>query len=478
MKAAFQKSTVTVPRLACFFHDEPSLEFGGGREHVDPKTGIAAFGPRFIEFDARHPLATRVGIIGSGRSLDSARAWLASCIPGVDGDEINVSFPGYDEDRGFFSRIILDSSCNEYITQHEIADLAKVRLRKDRFSEALALVGDKLRLLSERDQSPDVILLALPDELLEHCQTVDFIEKGKRPQHRDFRRALKAEAMKYRIPTQIMRQRLTEATVESRSVDHKARCAWNFFTGFHFKAGGLPWGPKGLARGTCYVGISFFRPLEAEDGTLRTSVAQAFDEHGEGIVLRGQDFQWDEAEQGKSPHLNEEQSALLLQAVLKRYEDELKQKPARVVIHKTSRFWQEERIGFQSALREIKQFDLVSVSPQSRIRLLRTGQYPVLRGTRFVLGDMHFLYTTGYLASMRAYPHGHVPSALQIADHWGDTPISVIADEILALTKLNWNSSAFGGLMPITLKFSRLVGDIMKEIPAERDPLPQFKFYM
>jgi hypothetical protein len=32
--------------------------------------------------------------------------------------------------------------------------------------------------------------------------------------------------------------------------------------------------------------------------------------------------------------------------------------------------------------------------------------------------------------------------------------------------------------MPITLTFSRLVGDIMKEIPEDREPMPQFKFYM
>jgi hypothetical protein len=35
-----------------------------------------------------------------------------------------------------------------------------------------------------------------------------------------------------------------------------------------------------------------------------------------------------------------------------------------------------------------------------------------------------------------------------------------------------------GGLLPITIKFSGLVGEIMREIPADREPLPQFKFYI
>jgi hypothetical protein len=53
-----------------------------------------------------------------------------------------------------------------------------------------------------------------------------------------------------------------------------------------------------------------------------------------------------------------------------------------------------------------------------------------------------------------------------------------LLSETLALTKLNWNSAHFAGSLPITLKFSRLVGEIMREIPADQDPLPQYKYYM
>jgi hypothetical protein len=43
---------------------------------------------------------------------------------------------------------------------------------------------------------------------------------------------------------------------------------------------------------------------------------------------------------------------------------------------------------------------------------------------------------------------------------------------------MNWNSSRLGGLKPITLKFSTLVGEIMREIPADMEPQPQQKFYI
>lgn len=57
-----------------------------------------------------------------------------------------------------------------------------------------------------------------------------------------------------------------------------------------------------------------------------------------------------------------------------------------------------------------------------------------------------------------------------MADHIGqDTPREVLLNEVLALTRPNWNSAALGGLLPIAIKFSRLVGEIMREIPKDRN---------
>ena len=112
------------------------------------------------------------------------------------------------------------------------------------------------------------------------------------------------------------------------------------------------------------------------------------------------------------------------------------------------------------------------------MRILRTGKYPPLRGMEFGLGNLHFLYTTGFVPAYGAYFHGHVPSPILIADHFGDTPVKELLREILVLTKMNWNSAAFAGLMPITLRFAREVGDIMKEISPDREPLTNYKYYM
>ncbi len=50
--------------------------------------------------------------------------------------------------------------------------------------------------------------------------------------------------------------------------------------------------------------------------------------------------------------------------------------------------------------------------------------------------------------------------------------------EVLVLTKMNWNSANMFGLMPITLRFSRLVGDVLREVPEDQKPKTKYKFYM
>ncbi len=110
---------------------------------------------------------------------------------------------------------------------------------------------------------------------------------------------------------------------------------------------------------------------------------------------------------------------------------------------------------------------------------MTTNKYPPLRGTYFSVDNLDYLYTTGYVAELGQFHGMHVPSPIQIADHVGqDTPRQRLLEEILILTKMNWNSSRLGGLMPITIRFAQLVGDIMREIPKERTPLTNFKYYM
>lgn len=456
---------------------EPLLLFADDGLHVDPKAGIARYGPRSLTSAGRHPTRLRVGFIGTAERIDVARAWLATQAEGVNGDAKNPEFPGWMADRGFFSTLELADSWNEELGQAELRQVLETRSQRDRFEAAVQLFDNKLRMLAERDNPPEYIVIAMSEEIVSRCGTADYTTAEHGAVHRDLRRALKASAMKYRIPTQL----LQPATAEGRDQTPASRIAWNFFTGMYCKAGGYAWSPYGLAPGTCYVGIGFYRPLGSRFPTMQTSLVQAFDDRGEGLVLRGHDFDWDPSKTGSnSPHLTADAAQRLMAMALDQYAQVMHQTPTRVVVHKTSRFWPDERDGFRTAIEaRVRRYDLMALEPQSTVRLITTSKYPPLRGTRFTVGDLDYLYTTGYIAALNEFHGVHVPSPLQVADHIGqDTPREALLKEVLALTKLNWNSAALGGLLPITIKFSRLVGEIMREVPRDREPLPQFKFYI
>jgi len=463
--------------ISCHYMAEPLLLFGEDGLHIDPKSGIARFGPRSYGMAARHPATARVGIIGTADTVEKARAWLESGAEGVRGNAKHPEFPGYKRDRGYFSALEFADAWVEQITQTEVRNLTGIRSSRSRFEETVTLLDHKLRLVSGKDLAPNYLVLALPDGLTKRARATDYKDKELGEVHRDLRRAIKAVAMRHRLPTQILSQDVTEG----REDDHPAKIAWNYFTGLYAKVGGIPWSPHGLTPATCYVGISFFRPLGSKVSTLRTSLVQAFDEYGEGLVLRGPDFEWDPRKEGSpAPHISAEHARELIDKVLARYRDEMKQAPQRVVVHKTSRYLPAEREGFIAALQgRVAKYDLVALEQQSDVRLITESKYPPLRGTSFRVGDLDYLYTTGYIAALEEYHGMGVPSPLRIADHVGqDTSRDTLLREILTLTKLNWNSAHFAGSLPITLKFSRLVGDIMREIPPDREPLPQYKFYM
>jgi hypothetical protein len=422
-------------------------------------------------------MQARIAFLGSADSIEAARDWIQSCARGVKGESGQPDFPGCSRDAGFFVDLLFDDSWNAVLSRQDRDTALGTRGSAARFGALLSMFEEKFAWLSGLDLRPDYVLVALPDDILKKGAIVEYPGDGGRV-HRDLRRALKAVAMRHRLPTQL----LLPKTIEGRNVDDKARCAWNIFTGMYFKLGAIPWAPLGLDDDTCFVGVAFYRPL-GSNNSMRASLAQAFNGRGDALIVRGDEFPWTPSDRDRSPHLDAERAGKLVEIVLARYAKETQERtpPRRVVIHKTSRFWPEEVEGFKSAISAagVSRYDLLALSPSSDIRLLREGNYPVLRGTHFALGNLDYLYTTGYLTYLRAYPHGHVPLPIQIADHHGgDTPVTQLLREIMVLTKLNWNSANFCSRRPVTLESARVVGDILREVPPDQEPAANLKFYV
>jgi argonaute-like protein implicated in RNA metabolism and viral defense len=290
----------------------------------------------------------------------------------------------------------------------------------------------------------------------------------------NFRRLLKARAMEYNIPIQIVRDRIVKP---SKEMQDEATIAWNFFTALYYKASGTPWAlKKDATNNTCFAGISFYK--SRDKSTTQTSVTQIFNEQGNGVILRGTPVK--ESKKDKQPHLSEQQAFDLLYNSLKEYYEAVKIYPQRLVIHKSSNYSEEEIEGFEKVAEKmnINSLDLVTIMP-TNFRLYREGNYPPLRGTMLSLDKQrHFLYTRGFVDYYGTYPGRYIPSPIEIRLFSYDESPEQICNEILALTKMNWNNTQFDRKFPITIDCSRNVGEILKYLAEDQKPQIKYSFYM
>ncbi|MEJ2251968.1 MAG: hypothetical protein P8Y97_20195 [Candidatus Lokiarchaeota archaeon] len=222
------------------------------------------------------------------------------------------------------------------------------------------------------------------------------------------------------------------------------------------------------------MGISFYR--EKESKNLRSSIAQIFSETGEGLVLRGKKFQWE----GKGyPHLDASSAFKLLSDAIDLYKKHWKIVPRRLILHKSSFYDEEELDGFYKAIKNIPVYDFLSFG-YTNIRFLRSSiKYPVLRGTTAKTPNNKLLiYIKGFNPYLKTYRGHGIPRPLFISHHHGDTPLKSLSDELMSLSRLNWNSADFCLNSPITTHFARQIGHILSEYNPKKPIQREYRFYM
>ena len=107
------------------------------------------------------------------------------------------------------------------------------------------------------------------------------------------------------------------------------------------------------------------------------------------------------------------------------------------------------------------------------------GLYPPPRGTLISVSKKeHLLYTRGSVEYYQTYPGLYVPQPLRITTEHAEAAPNKIAEEILALTKMNWNNTQFDGKYPITLYGARQVGNILKYVDEGERPPISYSYYM
>lgn len=471
---------------------EPFLDFNLG-QHEDIRYGIMNYHPFDVDLETA-PSQINLGIVGTSKTIQGCLDWIDRCRNEISAKKsplknLFVRFPGYSEESCFKSTIHVEERDKRNIPEREINKITKCVDRNQAIENAVNLYVDSIKFLAN-ESKVDVVICSLPEEVL-LLKTPSLVEEdGINESYEEnvvqynFHHMLKARAMTFRIPIQLVipstyGQKIKIAKhILSRELQDEATRAWNFFSALYYKANGTPWRLPRISSdlSTCYVGISFYRSLD--EHAVNTSIAQVFNELGDGIIIRGAQAQV--TKEDLQPHLSASDAEILIEDALSRYQQEHKTRPARIVVHKSSHFSECEKEGFLSGIEKsnISEYDLMSVR-RTGTRLYRIGNYPPLRGTLWDLDDTnHVIYTRGSVYFYETYPGMYIPHPILLRTELSERPSDMLAKEILGLTKMNWNSTQFDHSMPITICAADKVGDVLKYLPAGSELCPRYSYYM
>jgi hypothetical protein len=477
--------------------DEPSLEFAGGARHLDPRFGVAEYGPADLTAPGA-PSAIKVALLGAQRDIEQTQTWLESCrlpIAGKSNDRPGLwpPFPGFSPDTGYRSELVFDPRLQRPVKPRELAKLDGLDPRA-RVEAACELFLDELQTLVQQGR-PDVVICHIPDELLdldappEPGEPKDAVDTETADSERPpaFHDLLKARAMPLRVPLQLIRgstydpkraRRQKRKSWKLRQRQDDASIAWNFFTALYYKAGGTPWRMVRASTDldACYVGVAFYRTTDGKE--TATSVAQVYNQRGDGVVVRGGPAH--RSNEDRQLHLAEQDAYDVLKDALNAYRAEHRHAPARIIVHKTSAFDEHEGEGMLRAADELglDSCELIWVTNPTT-RLYRNGYHPPRRGTLLELGRDHgVLYTRGSVEWYGTYPGMYVPRPIALRAAAIERSITEVAEEVLALSKMNWNSTRFDGRLPVSLRTARQVADIIKHLPPDAYVEPTYAYYM
>jgi hypothetical protein len=516
------KSSSTVQVQARYIGEAP-LYFSKGTQDIDPKRGLEINGPS--DKIADNVQTIRIGVISTAEGIQGVLDWCNfvnshSIKSSVEQAFTSQTFPGFT--KVFNARLVVSEDYNERISTREAELLLQTTNPNLRIRRAADLYASKVENICRRVTVPDVIICHESQEIERNCglgvapqkreqgelrkeerklasdirekvethdilapldaDTLDLLDMAV---NQDFRKDLKARCLEFDTPTQILTQSALATMVEAtppagpRGRQDPASVAWNLCVALYYKANHFPWRVGNLSKDTCYVGVSFYYDQTTSERSMFASLAQVFTDTGEGLVVRGDSFKWDVEIQG-SPHLSKESANdLLLKAigVYKKHHND--QPPNRIVVHKSSMYTDEERNGFKSACGDVPNYDFLSLGDGGDILFFRYGEKPVVRGTLVQLARASALiYTNGYVPYLRQYKGPRVPRPLEITQHFGDSTTDELARELIALTRLNWNTADYSCSMPITLEFARRVGGILGKVPKGAKVQEQYRYYM
>lgn len=494
---------------------EPLLRFGHDQRMADPKDGLFLFGP---VIERTKPAEMRVGVIGTRQGIGRYRDWvrtISGYIPPGKQEQHHLAFPGF---QAAFRTAWPDEPLVELeVSADELGRAVRLSDAHERVFKTVDLFDQAIRRhLRQEGISPALWFVVIPEDVHRFCRPkskVPLPQRVDRPglssrlirgfakepslfaEHNqaaeayryevDFHNQLKARLLDQKVVLQVVRETTIAPDappvegVRQRRLQDPASIAWNLCTTAFFKADGHPWSLANVRPGVCYIGLVFKMVDNSVEEGNACCGAQMFLGSGDGVVFKGAVGPW-RSPTTKEIHLPRAKATEIAAMVIEAYQDRHEgNAPTELFIHARQRFSDEEWAGFSDAVGPETQLVGVCIQPSKDLKLFRPGKSPVLRGTGYRLTPNHgYLWTSGYIPPLQTYPGRETPNPLLVEITRGTADLGQVMEDVLGLTKLNFNACIYGDGLPVTLRFADDVGEILTAAPIDDLPPLPFKHYI
>jgi hypothetical protein len=501
---------------------EPFLLFNYNQKVTDPRDGLTLFGP----YNKNKINNFSVGIIGTKDGIKRMKKWiekfLSPIIP-LKKDVAKPFYPGFESIFGI--TINLNSTISIEINEEKLKEFYRYSDSHVRVAYMVNLYLDSLVEYKTDDDRPPVNIwfVVIPDDVYLHGriksrafgQPIKIGIKNKfdrenpglfdeiDPEYvklrecyqydNNFHNQLKLKLLKHEILTQIIR----ESTISYNEYPYlnikgkpkrdlssmETDIAWNIATSVYYKIGGLPWKLGSIRKEVCYIGLVFKVDERQKNSRFACCAAQMFLDSGDGMVFKGAIGPWYN-EETKEYHLTKDAAFDLLTIALKSFQkSNLGNIPKEIFIHGKTQYNNEEWNGFCEAVEDLDVSLVgVTIKDEKIFKLYRNKNFPILRGSYYIVDSSNaFLWSKGFIPRLQQPLGMEIPNPLsiRIIRGKGNVDIETVCRDILALTKLNYNSCKFCDGIPVTLKFANVIGDILTAgVIDNLKPTLPFRYYI